>query len=305
MSAAVETVNPFDVLSIESVVFSPSVKRVSIPKHTVAFKKPETVIPDLQSQYPLTMITFSGFTNNEFVISKTKISSALKLKKNASALELNEIINNMGLPYYCLIWCTSIDTPELNKLIENQYPLPSEYQDLYKLMCDDKIVNKKCQNVLVLDFRRKHIRGREYVYLLNHQQFFFGRTRESYLTRKSEVFGLKKYYDIFCQNFNFDELDKIILECHQYALTGADTEWINFRENLIHLFRDAASVFSMTDAKVFERFSNFENLKKEAEMVKLYMKEFFEMLPKMKKDYDRKMFAMDVHNNRDEMFPSL
>ena len=265
----------------------------------------QSIISVLQSMYSLVMFVFSGATNNEFVIGETKISPKMKLKKNATVQDLNARINAMGLPYDCLVWDTTIDTPELKKMIDNQYSLPAEYQHLHDLMCDDTIKSMKRQKVLILDFRLPYLKGKQYAYLKNHQKLFFGSVRESYLIRKSEVHGFKKFYDNSCRGFNFAELDKVILECHKLVLTGADNEWIRFRENQIRQFKDAASVFEKSDAEVFKRFLSFEDLKKEVEMVRLFKDEIFEMVPKMKMEYDRKMLAMDVHNHKDEAFPSL
>ena len=266
------TANSFAVLPLTEVVAAPTiVKKVVVPKNVDAPKK--VVEYDIQSQYPLIAIFWSGTTNNEFVICKTKISSASKLKKSSSLVDIHEMINKMeGIPYSCLVWATTINSPELKKMIENQYALPAEYQHLHDLLCDDAIKSTKNHNVIVLDFRRPHLRGSEYVYLKNHQQFFFGSVRESYIDRKSEVSGLKKYYDIFSRYFNFYEVDKIALECHKFALTTANSDWLKYREDQIRLLKDAALVFELSDAKVFERFPSFENLKKEIDMAHLYKK---------------------------------
>lgn len=308
MSASIESVNVFSSLSLNAVEpFIPKIesKKKSVSKTTAVVKHQKDVILDLQNNYPLMLILFSGATNNEYVIGKTKISSDMKLKKNATIQDLNLKINSMKLPYSCVVWCSTINTPELKKMIDNQYSLPEKYHHLHDKMCDDTIKNMKSQKVIILDFRRPHLKGKEYVYLKNHQQFFFGSVRETYLTQKSEVHGFKNFYDNVCHKINFVELDKVILECHKCALTFDDTDWINFRENQIHQFRDAASVFEMSDKKVFERFTSFENLRKEAELVKNFKNEILEMLPKMKNKYDSKMLAMDVRINYDEAFPSL
>jgi hypothetical protein len=299
--------NHFDVLALnsESVEVPKAFvipKKVFISKMDVVPKK--VVIPDIQTQYPLTMMCWSGSTNNEFVICKTKISSTLKLKKDATPFDLNAKINQMeGIPYACLVWSTTINTPELKKMIENQYTLPAEYQHLHDLLCDDTIKSTKNQNVFILDFRRPHLKGSEYVYLKNHQQFFFGSIRESYLDRKSEVNGLKKYYDNFYRHFNFSEVEKVISECHKFALTANDTIWIEYRENQLRLLKNAESVFELSVAKVFERFPSFEDLKTEIDMALLYKKELIEMLPKLKLEYDRKMIVQEVRNP--ETFPKL
>ena len=275
------------------------------PKKVVVLKKVDiSVIPDIQSQYPLTMTCWSGSTNNEFVIGKTKISPTLGLKKDATLLDLNEKINQMeGIPYDCLVWSENINTPELKKMIENQYPLPAEYQHLHDLLCDGTIKSTKCQKVLIIDFRRPHLKGCQYTYLKNHQQLFFGSARESYLNRKSEVNGLKKYYDNFCRHFNFSEVEKVISECHKFALTVNDSDWIKYRENQLRLLKNAVSVFELSDAKIFERFPSFEDLKTEIDKAFLYKNELIEMLPKLKLEYDRKMIAQEVRDP--EAFPSL
>ena len=313
------TDNIFSVLSLNSVDFQPKAassatsskigsKKVSIPKNVEVSKKPkDDGVYDLQSMYSLIMFVFSGFTNNEFVIGKINISPEMKLKKNATIQDLNTLINKMDLPFYCLVWGTSINTPELKKMIENQYKLPKEYQHLHDLMCDDNVKSMKRQNVIILDFRRPHLKGKEYVYLQNHQQFFFGSVRESYIIRKSNVNELKKEYYSVCHSFkfNFDKLDKVIFDLHMYALTGADTEWIEFRQNLIQQFRDAAEVFNLSDFKVYERFPTLEDLNKEAESVKYYIQEIMDMHPKMKKNYEGKMLADETKMNYDDAFPSL
>jgi hypothetical protein len=300
--------NTFNKFSVLSFAAEPKVQKVSVPKSADKKVKAskEMVVPDLQLQYPYVMFLFSCITNNEFVIFKTNFSPLLKLKKDATALDLNKAISKMGLPFSCLVWGTTINVPELKKMLDNQYSLPIEYQHLHDLVCKGDILGiKQHQNVLILDFRRPYLKGKEYVYLPNHKQFFFGSVREAYVSRKSEVNRLKKYYDDACRSFNFYVLDKAILECHKCALNSADTEWIDFRENLIHHFRDAAEVFNMSDAKVFERFSTFEDLLKEIEMVKLYKQEIIEMLPKMQHMYERKMLAADIRLCKDEVFPSL
>lgn len=309
MSTSTMSANVFSVLTCDVVDAIPKTvsKTVSktVPK---AVSKEETkktkpvVVPNLQGNFPLLLFLFSGATNNEFHLYKTKISPDMKLKKSATAQDLNTRINNMSLTYPCLVWGTTIDTSELNKMLDNQYPLPEEYRRLHDLLCDDTIKSMKRQNVLILDFRRPHLKGKEYVYLQNHQQFFFGSVRESYLTQKSEVNGLKKVYSAICRAINFAELDKIILECHKFALTGADTEWISFREKHIRQFKDAASVFEMPDSKVFERFPSIEDLKKEGETVKTFKQEILEKYPMMKLVYDRKMLATEHYSTA---FPSL
>lgn len=275
-------------------------KKVAVP--IVVPKK--VAVSDIQNLFPLIAIFWSGFTNNEFVVCKTKISSTLKLNKNATLFDLNAKINQMGdIPYPCFVWSTTINTSELKKMIENQYTLPAEYRHLHDLLCDDIIKSTKNQNVLILDFRRPHLKGSEYVYLKNHQQFFFGSIRESYLDRKSEISGLKKYFNNFYSHFDFSEIEKIILECHKLALTTADTIWIEYRENQLRLLKEATSVFELSDAKIFKRFPSFEDLKKEIDMALLYKKELIEMLPKLKLEYDRKMLIQEVHDP--EAFPSL
>lgn len=305
MSTSTMSANVFSVLACDVVDAIPKTVSKSVlklvPKEETKKIKP-VVVPDLQSNFPLLMFLFSDATNNEFHLYKTKISPDMKLKKSATTQDLNTRINRMGFTYPCLVWGTIIDAPELKKMLDNQYSLPEEYRHLHDLMCDDSIKSMKRQNVLILDFRRPHLKGNEYVYLQNHQQFFFGSVRESYLTQKSEVNGLKKVYDAICRVINFAELDKIILECHKFALTAADTEWINFRERHINQFKSAASVFEMTDDDVFERFLSIEDLKKEGEMVKLFKQEILEKYPKMKVEYDRKMLASEYYS---AAFPSL
>ena len=297
--AAFNSFAALPVESFDSYVVIPK-KITTIPQKKTTPKKVN--VPDIQCQYPLTLITYSGTTNNEFFIGRTKISSVMKLNKNTSFSELETVINKMDLPYSCLVWSSTIDTPELEKMVSNQYPLPAEYQHLHDLMCDDTIKSMKRQNVLILDFRRTHIQGSEYVYLPNHTQLFFGNVRDSYLTRKSEVSGLKKYYEVFCHRFNFSEMEKVIFECHKYALTAGDSIWVNYREEQVKRLKEAASVFS-SDEQIFERFKSFEDLKKEIEMAFLYKKELLERLPKMKLEYNRKMI-IDVKNSEEE-FPSL
>lgn len=296
--------NMFDVLLLDEIKpFYPKSTSTTSKAIKEETKKPkQSLIPVLQTMYSLVMFIFSGATNNEFYLSKLKISPSMKLKKNTTVQELNAKINKMGLSYDCLVWGSSIDTSELKKMLDNQYTLPEEYHHLRDLMCNDSIKSMKRQNVLILDFRRPHLKGKEYIYLKNHQQLFFGNIRESYLTKKSEVNGFKKVYDAICREINFVELNKVILECHKVALTCADTEWIDFRENQIKQFKDAASVFEMADSKVFERFPSFEDLKKEGEMAKTFKQEILEMFPKMKVKYDRKMLVGELYS---DAFPIL
>ena len=278
-----------------------------VPKKATDPKKPSVpkkdIVLEIQTLFPLIAIFWSGSTNNEFVICKTKISSTLKLKKNATRDDLSAKINKMKGLYSCMVWNTTINTPELKMMIENQYALPAKYQPLHDLLCDDTIKSTKRQNVIVLDFRRPHLKGHEYVYLKNHQQFFFGSIRESYLDRKSEVNGLQKYYDNFYHRFNFPEFEKIAFECHKFADTFADADWLKYREDQIRLLKEADSVFELSDAKIFERFPSFEDLKKEIDQAIQYKKELEEMLPKMKSEYDRKMIVHEIHDP--EAFPSL
>ena len=281
---------------------------VDTSKKVVASKKataPKVVIPDIQNLFSLIVILWSGLTENEFIICKTKISSIFKLKKNATLFDLDEKINRMDdLPYSCLVWSTTIDTPELKKMIENQYTLPVEYRYLRSLLCDTTTIkNTEKQNVLILDFRRRHLKGCEYVYLKNHKQLFFGYTRESYLERKSKVNGLKKYFFNFYRRFNFSEAEKIASECHKFALTTFDKSQIEFCENRFHLLKEAKSVFELYDAKILRRFPSFEALKTEIDMVLLHKKELIEMLPELKLKYDRMMIVQEVSDP--EAFPSL
>ena len=303
MSASTMTANIFSVLSLEEIkpFCSKNVSK-TVPKEETTPKAKPVVPYALQSTFPLTMILFSGATNNEYVIGKTKISPEMKLKKSATAQDLNTKINKMGLSFPCLVWGTTIDTPELEKIVDNQYSLPEEYQHLHDLLCDDTIKSMKRQNVLILDFRRPHIKGKEYVYLQNHQQFFFGNTRKAYLDRKSEINGFKKVYDAIRHVVNLVELNKAILECQRYALTGTDNEWVSFREKMINQFKDASSIFEESDAKIFERFPTIEALKKEGEQIKLFKQEVLEMLPKMKLEFERKKLSKELYH---VAFPSL
>ena len=266
------------------------------------------IVSNVQSHFPLIAIIWSGSTNNEFVICKTKISeeisSALKLKKFTTLSDLKVKINHMeSIPYSCLVWSSTINTPELKKMIENQYTLPAEYRQLHDLLCDDTIRYTANQSVLILDFRRPHLKGSEYVDLKNHQKFFFGNARKSYLERKSEVRDLKKYYFNFCRQFDFSNVEKIAFECHKFDLTATNSSWIEYRENQLRLLKDAKSVFDLSDAMVVKRFPSIEDLNKEIKMALLYKKELIELHQKLKLEYDRKML---IHMLNDpESFPSL
>jgi len=147
-------------------------------------------VPDLQSQYPLTMILFSGYddwfdfrNSNMFILGKTEFKPPIK--KNMTLKELEKMINSMGLPFSCSVWCSFIDTPELNTILFKRYIIPedTEYKKLYDIVCNREIENKTRQNVLILDFRCFACCKLEAV-SLDKKNFFFGKARETYIDKK-------------------------------------------------------------------------------------------------------------------------
>ena len=297
------------------------------------------VVPDLQSQYPLTMILFSGYddwfdfrNSSMFILGKTEFKPPIK--KNMTLEELEKMINSMDLLFFCSVWCSFIDTPELNTMLFKRYinPEDTEYKRLYNIVCNREIENKTRQNVLILDFRYFACRRLEAV-SLDKKKFFFGKARETYIDKKKlekereilkkilmeqqekrmkksqmqifmeqrilKINSLKRYFDTFCQNFDFDSLEQVILECHKYALSDADTLWINLRQDAIQKFKALERLFNVFDMpyyqhydRVLTRFASVEDLQKEFEMIEIYRDEILEMYHKMKIEYKKVMSGL-------------
>lgn len=248
----------------------------------VMFSLSDVMNNKINNNYRLIMVLTSNYDETNGV-------ELFEFDEKRSKFDIKRLIYTVSWvkgPNSCRIWATTIDEPELKTIYYHQltHPLSMVYNS-YAFMGDCSMCGEDLtrQNVLILDFRHSRLQGKEYIYLPNHKQLFFGSAREQYLKKMhmlSELNGLKKYYEGFYGKFNFPYLDTVIRYCKRNT-AFMPYQWVAYRANQIEKLRNAGEVFQMSVEDVFKRFPNIDCLKQEIKMAYQYRKELCDLYDKL------------------------